>query len=668
MYGIEMHEDGSIDTTKLLDNVLEINRKEEAASGHIVKEEPEFTENEWDELNNTAKGQDLQNNGCMTSEEMLDSLQEPTDVMNLSVSVSDEEDEKALVAFHPENHIAVCPLLKLMFTAEFSIEQSSKNTAVNVTAIDYTTSSKATGNLNDCRKMMRELIRAGSTQLTSEIMQMLFKQAVGMVVNYAVDCPSFASWNHNITGWVDGYGTSKYCGFNIADGSTLSIIKSKYCGTATDMQQAGSLRGWVAAANKYVVKKPILSCVVASTVIGILRQRYKSFDLSTQVSIGLVGATTTGKTSAIQIARTAHTTGGEITTSDSTINALVAKYAAMPTVPAQLDEAALISSARNGDKLGVLNVLMKVASGQTRGRLEPTGKMESSGKYYAPVLMTMTKSLLLNSGNDEGQASRIIEFKLGPKDLFSSDAECRSAYAKFEANRGNVAEDFALALLKEEKQKGRYEFESELKAKYEEARDRIAKKLIAPRIANMVAMIVLSAELMRQYLDINFNIQDIEDCLVKRCNELREFFNKRPVVISIEDAEKILAQYFLEHKASFCSGRITNRNELEDKYLGCYQRAGNNIVLSIPSDAYYDRLRWMLYNVSPDVIISMEKGNPVNEEVPRVALITDILDVWRDTGTLITRDKGYKKKVTLVSNEGQQPVYEIIITQKALEA
>lgn len=648
-----------------MDSISE--RKNHTCIQTNMVEEP-ISDKEWDELNNTAKGQDLQNNGCMTAEEMLDSLQEPTDVMNLSVSADDEEDEEALVAFHPEKHIAISPLLRLMFSAEFSIEQGSKNIAVNVTAIDYTTSSSTTGNLNECIRMMNDLIRAGSTQFTSGMMQMLFKRAVGMVVNYAVNCPTFASWSHDITGWIDSYGTSKYCGFNIADGNTLSIINSKYCGTATDMQQAGSLRGWIAAANKYVVKKPILSCVVASTVIGILRQRYKSFDTNTQVSIGLVGATTTGKTSAIQIARTAHTTGGEVTTSNSTLNALTKKYAATPTIPALLDEAALLSAARQDDKIGILNVLMTLASGRSRDRLRKTGEMHSIEKFYGPVLMTSTKSLLLKSGNDEGQASRILEFKVGPKDLFSSDTECRSAYAKFEANRGNVAEAFALALLKEEKQKGRYEFEIELKAKYEVTRDRIAQKLIAPRSANMAAMIVLSAELMKQYLDINFSLQDMEDYLVMRCNELREFFNKRPSAISIEDAENKIAQYYLEHKGSFYSGRITNRNELDEKYLGCYQKVGNGISLRIPDDEYYDRLRWILYDVSPDVIISMEQGSTVNETVPRVASINDILDIWRDAGTLITRDKGYKKKLTLVSNEGQQPVYEIIITQKALEA
>ena len=661
MYGIEMHEDGSIDTTKLLDNVLEINRKEEAASEQIVTEEPNITDEEWEEQSGCAELEQDKSEEESSSEifkELQKYTAEQAELSTLTTPcvnrINMNFDEVTMSTFDSK--------LLVEIKAERAIVSGTGNVAYKLKVTDLVTGAVATGTLAECSKMIKELLSCGNTTLANRFGAMEFQDACIFEIEHVMQYSKLnLRHTHSIVGWTNpAEDNAQYCGNSIVDGQSMTIIQSQYRGKAIKMVQAGNLQSWIDAVKTYAKDKPILDCVLASSLSGIIRQRYEKLSRDTNIIIGLVGGTSCGKTTAIRMATTAHTTGEAITTSNGTIAALTKRFAARPTIPATIDEAKLMNGVRQGKESEAFRLLMTLASGESRDRLSKDGSQQDEEKYYAPVLLTSTKSLLFASGSDEGQAQRILEFKVSSGDLTDSDEQARIAEQAFEDNCGWFAEAFALRLLlNETMHNGKASYEQYLLKEFNNIRTELASKMLMPRMANRGAMIILCAQLMNSMVDNVFDIEAMKDVIVSRCNYIRKQFVDCPIELDAQEAKGKFAEYFIKNRKYFLTSRPSTREELEQS-LGLIVKDGVNTDVQFYD---YEILSKVLYEVPAEVILGFEEGT----ECIRIGNIENVLKWWNDhCGILKKSDHKYQKKATMVKGEKQEYIYEVILTPQTL--
>ncbi len=641
-----------------MENITE--RNTNTGIQEAMAEEHPFTDKEWNEAigksNNSSSTQKTVPE-ITEGHLMMDIFQAHTMRRAMKSQLKDvvNEDEEELIVFHDDEKYAECKKLGLKFEVEKTISAYDKNTVMRLKVTDLDSDTVVSGDLNQYKDMAGRLVSCGKTELTNDIAQKMFLEVCKTVICYARgNGNTFVNYSHEVLGWSDLGTVARYCGNAIVDGKSLAIQKSKYRGHDIIMKQSGSLKGWVDAFDKYIANKPVLSSVVASSVSGIIRQRYESLMDETNITICLVGDTSIGKTTAIKIATTMHTTGREILDSNATIGALSKRFASRPSIPATVDEVKLLAGARYSNPIDTLNLLMTLASGSSKDRLSQDGLMRDREQYYAPVFTTSTSSLLYSSGCDEGQAQRIIQFDVETGDLTDNNIESREAERTFEKNRGWVAEAFAMELLKKEKEFGSKEdYEESLFEEYESIRESIAEKLIMPRMANRAAMIILSAKLLKDLLGIRFDLTAMENLLIKTSNDIRKEFLDKPKLINAQKAEKLLVEYFNKYQEFFNEGTLESEDDLK-KYLGTFKRKGQNILLHVPSK---EILTEMLYGIPAAQILGIEEC----DEYVLTGDIEHVLDYLKSKQLLKSAsDRPYTKKATVVKDRTQY-VYEILL-------
>ena len=589
------------------------------------------------------------------------------------------------------DNIDICVLVERVVIPD------SDNYQYMVTVKDNVTNAKATANINESGNIVKELINAGCVDLSTLFNQKCFISTIKYAVKEAVKHPEYTTNRHWVVGWKEISGDDCYFGNRVVFNSNpIRILESEFDNPdIVNMSRSGTLNGWIEAVHMFIAPLPIPSIVIAAAFAGILRQRYKSLTKDTLEVISLIGESSIGKTTIVRAATTVFTSETEYLGYSATLSSRIKRLTARNPIVASIDDIMQMGELvdlREGNKKAakLREIIFSLASGTGKDRLGRYGTLNRIETFDSTILVTSVESLLDKTGEDVGQYSRIIEFNLNNDDLAPDAETSRRMVSMMEENHGWAAEEFAKKLLEAEHQAGgKKQFEEILFNRYEDIRKSIVadidedeyesdnqgdliksviggQNIFKSRMANRPALIILIAELLNEIWDIDFDIDEITDCLIANANTVIEYIEREKEGIqqnnNFDLAINNLANYFNKYKIYFSSETLTSKDDLSH-YLGIYNYdAEGNLEIIIPASRSYSYLPYIINEIEPDVIFKIDMSMPV----PAKYNISAIINQWIDAGILLVDSGRKNKRETIISGKQNMRAYHIVISKDLL--
>lgn len=264
----------------------------------------------------------------------------------------------------------------------------------------------------------------------------------------------------------------------------------------------------------------------------------------------------------------------------------------------------------------------KIASGAGRRRLNQDGSLRETGYWKNVIFSTAEHSLLEKASNNTGLKVRIIE--IGNR-YFTSSAENAEAIEK------TVLDNYALAgpIFVEKLMKIQDELEPALAVIREELESRINEKSpFTSRIVKKLALIVLTAQLVKKFLSINLDIEGIATLLLELESEKTQDI----------DIGKNAFEHFVE---------------ILNEYKHCFAQGDYE-----PSSNLWGKIEISKTDASRTVNILTHKFKEIMGKAGYESIQT-ILENWKEKGLLECESNRHSKKKTLISGHGQVRVYSI---------
>lgn len=389
--------------------------------------------------------------------------------------------------------------------------------------------------------------------------------------------------------------------------------KSQYIGHF-NLTPTGSLDTYLEMVNTEVLGNTLLELIL---VLGFSAPVFAL--LSNEVLIvHLYGDSSKGKTTSIRLGvspfiKPAIDNDGGIITWNGTENALIEILNNNNGIPLAFDE----GSMHRGN---LTRQIYKIASGTGRRRLNQDGTLKETGYWENVIFSTAEHSLLEKANNNTGLKVRVIE--IGNR-YFTTSAENAEAIEK------TVLENYALAgqIFVQNLMEVKDTLESNLRTTREALDSRIEEKTpFTKRIVKKLALIVLTAQLVKKFLGINLNIDEIADLLL-------ELESEKAMDIDIgKQAFEYFVEVLHEHHNNFIDRDHENPNILWGKIEVSKKDATRRV--------------YILTNKFNDI---MSRGGFESTQT--------VLNNWKDKNLLECDPKRLSKKKTLISGKGQARVY-----------
>lgn len=321
------------------------------------------------------------------------------------------------------------------------------------------------------------------------------------------------SFNHNEIGFASK-SEKIYFKHNKLIGTSM---RSKYAGDF-NLKPIGSLEVWLDMVNKEVLGNTQLEVILLLAFSApLIAYIGDDVNIGSQV-IHLVGDSSVGKTTSLMLAMSLFSApcignGGLILQWNSTNNAIIKKITGNYGIPVGLDES---SMSRNKDFTSLLYTL---AGGVESDRLTKEIKELSGGTWKTIIFSTGEFGLVSKSANNTGLRARVTEYKdvIWTKDAENSNT-IKSICLK---NYGHVGPLFVEKLLK-------YKKESIIKQYnklYQRYCDDLDESQIKNRLAQKLALFMLSGYLIKKLLKLELNLNEIYQFMLSNENDRIGDFN-----------------------------------------------------------------------------------------------------------------------------------------------
>lgn len=364
----------------------------------------------------------------------------------------------------------------------------------------------------------------------------------------------------------------------------------------------------------------IMAVAFSSALVGMISE---DTEIDNPI-IHLSGDSTTGKTTALMFAASLYGSPnpkekGIFSTWNATQNAMIAKLRDNRGILAVFDEASMSKIKDFSD------VIYMLAAGSDKERLNNNAEIKERKEWTTTILSNGEHSLTSKSNENTGIMMRILEFN---NIVWTESAEHSDAIKKgVLENYGHLGVEFGNALI----DMGKKEVIKLFRCWIDKCYDRMDKNdKFSKRLSKPMALIMASAEIARDKLGINLNLEEILDFLIKTQSS-----NKRSKDIGMRAYEYFLDIYTINSSKFLCSDEMSE----------------------IPKEIWGKHVR---KKGKPDEILIMTS---VFKKVMREGSFEDvnvILNKWKDKGILDCDVNRYTRKRSI--NGVSKRVYVVKIT------
>lgn len=387
-------------------------------------------------------------------------------------------------------------------------------------------------------------------------------------------------------------------------------ITSSYAGQLK-LKPKGTKEEKLRMIKENVLGRPPLELIMAvafsSALVGFISE---DTEIDNPI-IHLSGDSTTGKSTALMLAASLYGSPnprekGIFSTWNSTKNALIAKLRDNRGILAVFDEASMSKIKDFTD------VIYMLAAGSDKERLNKNAEMKDKKEWSTTILSNGEHSLTSKSNQNTGTRMRKLEFS--NIEWTESAEHSDTIKQKVLKNYGYLGVEFGNALIS----MGKDQVVTLFRKWIDACHDKLDKDdIFSKRLSKPMALIMTSAEIARDKLNIMLNIENILEFLINTQNNNRTSNN-----IDMRAYEYFLDIYTRYSEKFVKEGRLNNDEYMPKEIWGKYVSKTNGteqIVISI--DVFKD---------------TMSEGGFEDIDV--------ILSKWRDKGLLDCDKNRYTRK------------------------
>ncbi|MGX4583031.1 DUF927 domain-containing protein [Paenibacillus chitinolyticus] len=356
-------------------------------------------------------------------------------------------------------------------------------------------------------------------------------------------------------------------------------IKSTYNGPLA-IQPKGSYEDWKQAVEQWVLGNKNLELAIliglSSAVVGFISMWTKIDTLFFHI----YGNSSQGKTTATSLAistfgypETNQT--GLMQTWMATQNAIIGNLVGNFGLIFGLDEISM------SDRNDFSNTVYQFAMGKEKGRLNKEAQLRQTGGWSTTILSNGELALTSKTNQNTGILMRVFEFG---NTSWTKDAKSADKIKEFVArNYGHAGPLFASELLKMG--------QLQVARKWKEWKQRILDTMpehghFSPRIAFKLAVLMVTGEIARDALQLNFDLDAILNLLIENesnANDERDLGAK---------AFDYFCEQYTKHRSSFNELKYTKtKNQFKSEFIlenrlvfgGTYRKNGEEFVYILPS-------------------------------------------------------------------------------------
>ena len=288
-------------------------------------------------------------------------------------------------------------------------------------------------------------------------------------------------------------------------------LKSTYIGECK-IKPKGSYSEYINMIRNHVIGNVELEFAIVSGLSAILLG-YIGEELGLDsIIIHLVGNSTTGKSTALKLAISSFgypevKHNGLYGTYNGTNNALIKKLGGLKGVPYALDEISM-SESNNFTKF-----VYSLANGADKERLNKDSELMEKESWLTTILSNGEKSITRSSNKNAGVQVRVIEAENFTWTKSSEHAEAINSVIL--NNYGHLAIEFAKYLLNQDKTEQIKCYKKVKEELYDELHKRDVYDDMSMRRCNKFAIIIQTAFLLQELLDVKLDVEGMIEMIVK---------------------------------------------------------------------------------------------------------------------------------------------------------
>lgn len=288
-------------------------------------------------------------------------------------------------------------------------------------------------------------------------------------------------------------------------------LNSTYVGTC-EIEPKGSYDKYLEMINNHILGNPELEFALSSGLSSILLG-YIGEDLGLESNIiHLVGNSTTGKSTALKLAISSFgypdiKKNGLYGTYNGTNNALIKKLCGLKGIPYALDEISM------SDNNNFTKFIYSLANGADKERLNKDSELMEKESWLTTILSNGEKSITRSSNKNAGVQVRVIEAE---NFTWTKSPEHAEAIQHVILNNyGHLAIKFAEYLLARNKNELIENHKLEKSNLYYELRKKGVYDDMSMRRCSKFAIIIQTALILEEILDIELDIEGMVDMIIK---------------------------------------------------------------------------------------------------------------------------------------------------------
>lgn len=328
------------------------------------------------------------------------------------------------------------------------------------------------------------------------------------LVNYFRECEETIKNNVYVHSKL---GFAKYKGKKIYKLYKAIGINSTYAGPY-EIKPKGSKQKYIIMLKKEVIGNRALEFILVVSLSSVILA-YIEEELSLDsIIVHLVGNSTTGKSTALKLAISLFgypdvKDNGLFSTYNSTGNALIRKLTGLKGVPFALDEISM-SYTKSFTKF-----IYQLSNGTDKDRLDKESELKKTETWLTTILSNGEKSLTGSSNKNAGIQIRVIEANniTWTKDAKNSEEINRVIMQ----NYGHIGFEFAEYVMKITEDKLVKEFKTSRDEIYKKMEDELVIDSMTFRRCNKFGIILQTAYLFQDMMDINLDIDGIKSLMVE---------------------------------------------------------------------------------------------------------------------------------------------------------
>ncbi|AWI03124.1 DUF927 domain-containing protein [Clostridium drakei] len=315
---------------------------------------------------------------------------------------------------------------------------------------------------------------------------------------------------HSNIGFFEKDGKNFFKHNKIISDNKQNDIDSAYIGRL-NIKPKGSGKTWLNMINKEVLGRPPLELALAigfsAPVVGFIANE---LGIESPL-IHLYGDSSKGKTTALMLAVSAFGSPsinetGLIMTWNTTTNAMHGSLGGNTGIPVVFDESSM------SGKSDFTNVIYSLTAGLDKERMDKEGNIRSRKSWNTTIGSTGEHSIFVKSKENTGTRMRLFEFENVD---WTEDAEHADRIKEIViSNYGHYGTLFARALIILGKEK--------VIQIYKDCKQNLIAKMVESefreRLAGKLAILMVTATIIKKYLKINLTLEEIEKILIENEN------------------------------------------------------------------------------------------------------------------------------------------------------